>query len=101
MKFNEFMAQQQAQNPQQQPMQQPMQQVPQQNVQQNQVQSNFDDEKIKQILKTRLEQVMSGLQNVPKQKIVHLLGTIIREFQQNLDLSNSQVRKAYMTSRQQ
>lgn len=102
-KFNEFMAQQGfgSSNEQQPALSQNPQHATQPSMPVQQAQPNIEDESIKKIIRTRLQQVFQELSrsNIPASKQVHLLTIIVKEFQTELGMSNSQARTAFNMAR--
>jgi len=64
-------------------------------------QGGLQDEPVKQIIKTRLQQVFKELSrtNMPPAKMVHLLTIVVQEFKNELGMKDNQVRKAMNMSR--
>jgi Glu-tRNA(Gln) amidotransferase subunit E-like FAD-binding protein len=74
------------------------QQVPQAPMQAN---NQIQDEPIKKMLKTRLQQVFQELakSNIPASRAVNLLSLVIQEFKNELGLKDNQTAKALRMSR--
>lgn len=105
IKENAQMAQQAPQMapvpPQTSPMDQQTSTDQQQPVTPMQANNQIQDEPIKKMLKTRLQQVFQELakSNIPASRAINLLSLVIQEFKSELNLKDNQTQKALRMSR--